>query len=75
MGLDPLYMGNEGKMIAVVDGADAEKALSAARGTQNGKNAALIGGVAAGRGVFMRTRLGGTRRVDNLRGEGLPRIC
>jgi hydrogenase expression/formation protein HypE len=75
MGLDPLYMGNEGKMIAAVDGRDADKALRAMRGTQNGKNAVAIGSVAADRGVFMRTRLGGTRRVDVLYGEGLPRIC
>jgi hydrogenase expression/formation protein HypE len=75
MGLDPLYMGNEGKMIAAVDGADADTALAAMRGTQNGKNAAVVGRVAAGRGVFMQTRLGGTRRVDVLFGEGLPRIC
>jgi hydrogenase expression/formation protein HypE len=75
MGLDPLYMGNEGKMIAVIDGRDADKALTAARGAQHGKKAAVIGGVAAGQGVFMRTRLGGTRRVDVLYGEGLPRIC
>jgi hydrogenase expression/formation protein HypE len=75
MGLDPLYMGNEGKMIVAVDGRDADKALRAMRGAQNGKNAAAIGKIAAGRGVFMQTRLGGTRRVDVLYGEGLPRIC
>jgi hydrogenase expression/formation protein HypE len=75
MGLDPLYMGNEGKMIAVVDGRDAAKALKAMRETQNGKNAAAVGRIAAGSGVSMQTRLGGTRRVDVLYGEGLPRIC
>jgi hydrogenase expression/formation protein HypE len=75
MGLDPLYMGNEGKMIAVVDGRDTDVALAAMRGARNGRNAARIGRVAAGRGVFMQTRLGGTRRVDVLYGEGLPRIC
>ncbi|MDR2354867.1 MAG: hydrogenase expression/formation protein HypE [Clostridiales Family XIII bacterium] len=75
MGLDPLYMGNEGKMIAVLDGADAAKALAAVRDTPGGEKAAVIGNVFAGRGVFMRTRLGGTRRVDVLYGEGLPRIC
>jgi hydrogenase expression/formation protein HypE len=76
MGLDPLYMGNEGKMIAVVDGRDADKALAAMRGAKNGKNAAVIGCVAAaGAGVSLKTRLGGTRRVDVLYGEGLPRIC
>jgi hydrogenase expression/formation protein HypE len=75
MGLDPLYMGNEGKMIAVIDGRDADKALAAARMAQNGKNAAIIGRVVTGLGVSMQTRLGGTRRVDVLYGEGLPRIC
>ncbi|MDR1247388.1 MAG: hydrogenase expression/formation protein HypE [Clostridiales Family XIII bacterium] len=75
MGLDPLYMGNEGKMIAVIDGRDETKAIKAARKTQNGKNAVLIGQVATGNGVSMQTRLGGTRRVDVLYGEGLPRIC
>jgi hydrogenase expression/formation protein HypE len=75
MGLDPLYMGNEGKMIAVIDGRDAGLALAAARAAGNGKNAALIGEVAPGSGVSVRTRLGGTRRIDVLYGEGLPRIC
>jgi hydrogenase expression/formation protein HypE len=75
MGLDPLHMGNEGKMIAAVDGADAGKALAAVRGTPGGEKAAVIGSVTEGRGVFIKTRLGGTRRVDVLFGEGLPRIC
>ncbi|MDR3295109.1 MAG: hydrogenase expression/formation protein HypE [Clostridiales Family XIII bacterium] len=75
MGLDPLYMGNEGKMVAVVDGADAEKALAAMRAAPHGRNAAVIGRAGEGRGVLMKTRLGGTRRVDVLYGEGLPRIC
>jgi hydrogenase expression/formation protein HypE len=78
MGLDPLYMGNEGKMIAVIDGKDAAKALAAMRSAPNGANAAAIGRVAdsAGdAGVTVKTRLGGTRRVGALIGEGLPRIC
>jgi hydrogenase expression/formation protein HypE len=88
MGLDPIYMGNEGKMIAVVDGAGAEKALAAVRRTELGRDARIIGRVAAAAppaatatasapatGVVMKTRIGGTRRVPVLQGEGLPRIC
>ncbi len=75
LGLDPLYMGNEGKMIAVVPEADAEKALAAMRATENGKNAAIIGQISEGSGTYIRTRLGATRRFDVLYGEGLPRIC
>lgn len=75
LGLDPLYMGNEGKMIAVVSGEDAERALSVMRSTEHGRNAAVIGAVEAGSGTYIRTRLGATRRFDVLYGEGLPRIC
>lgn len=75
LGLDPLYMGNEGKMIAVVSGEDAEMALSVMRSTEHGRNAAVIGAVEAGSGTYIRTRLGATRRFDVLYGEGLPRIC
>lgn len=75
LGLDPLYMGNEGKMIAVVSGEDAEMALSVMRSTEHGRNAAVIGAVEAGNGTYLRTRLGATRRFDVLYGEGLPRIC
>lgn len=75
LGLDPLFMGNEGKMIAVVSGSDAEKALEAMHSAPYGKNAAIIGTVGAGKGVSVLTRLGGKRVVDVLYGEGLPRIC
>ncbi len=75
LGLDPLYMGNEGKMLAVVDGNDAEKALEVMRGTELGKDAVILGYVGEGSGVTMKTRLGGKRVVDMLYGEGLPRIC
>jgi hydrogenase expression/formation protein HypE len=76
MGLDPLYMGNEGKMIAIVRGEDAERALAAMRRTEHGKNARIIGSVKEGApGLTVKTRIGGTRRLAALRGEGLPRIC
>ena len=75
LGLDPLYMGNEGKMIAIVDEKDAEKALQLIRQTPYGGDAAIIGKAVSGKGVSLITHLGGRRTVDVLYGEGLPRIC
>ncbi len=75
LGLDPLYMGNEGKMIVVVPEEEADRALSLMRSTKEGKNAVRIGKVDEGEGVQMLTRIGGRRRIDALYGEGLPRIC
>lgn len=75
LGLDPLYMGNEGKMLAVVKGDDADKALAALKKTELGQDAVILGEVTQGSGVTMETRLGGKRVVDMLYGEGLPRIC
>lgn len=77
LGLDPLYMANEGKVLVVLPREEAEKALDAMRRHPLGRNAALIGEVLAdnpGR-VTLRTRIGGHRIVDMLRGEPLPRIC
>lgn len=75
LGLEPFYMGNEGKMIAVVAPEDAERGLALMRETENGKNAAIIGQFSQGKGVTVRTSLGSTRVLDVLYGEGLPRIC
>lgn len=77
LGLDPLYMGNEGKLVAVVEREDAEKALQAMRSAQYGANAAQIGSVISGQTgtVLVKTEIGGTRIVTELYGEGLPRIC
>lgn len=75
LGLDPLYMANEGKMIAVVAADDSEKALALMKQNEEGKDAAIIARVVRGKGVTMKTRLGGSRVVDVLYGEGLPRIC
>lgn len=75
MGLDPLYMGNEGKMILAVSAADADKALKIIKNTKVGKEARVIGYVKEGAGVFSKTKIGGTRKIDLLYGEGLPRIC
>jgi hydrogenase expression/formation protein HypE len=75
LGLEPFYMANEGKLIAVVAAEDANRALELMRQTQNGKNAAIIGAFSHGEGVSVRTSLGSTRVLDVLYGEGLPRIC
>ncbi len=77
LGLDPLYMGNEGKMAAVVAAEDAELALSCMQKSPYGGNAALIGSITHredGR-VLLHTPVGGIRVVSELIGEGLPRIC
>ena len=75
LGLDPLYMGNEGKFIAVIAEEDAKKAADILKTLQYGENACIIGSFYEGRGVSMVTRLGGKRRIGPLYGEGLPRIC
>ena len=77
LGLDPVYMGNEGKMICVVNGKDADKALSIIKTSEYGDNAAIIGEVkkADNNGVILHTAIGGERLIGPLYGEGLPRIC
>lgn len=77
LGLDPMYMGNEGKLVAVVSHKDADKALELIRESRYGENAAIIGRVTSGeKGMLvMNTLIGGKRVMDVLEGEGLPRIC
>ena len=77
LGLDPLYVANEGKLIAIVPPDDAEAALAAMRKHSLGKDAAIIGEVVSDHPgfVIMKTRVGGMRVVDMLSGEQLPRIC
>jgi len=77
LGLDPLYVANEGKLIAVVPAEDAEDVLTAMRTQPLGKNAALIGEVVADYAglVILRSFVGGERVVTMLAGEQLPRIC
>jgi hydrogenase expression/formation protein HypE len=77
LGLDPLYVANEGKLVAVCPADRAERLLAAMRGHPLGRNAALIGEVVDDphRFVQMQTALGGWRIVDWLAGEQLPRIC
>ena len=75
LGLDPLTMGNEGKMLVAVPCNEAEKALAVLQSTKYGKDAVVAGEVTEGAGVFLLTALGSYRKVLPLRGEGLPRIC
>ena len=77
MGLDPLYMGNEGKMVAVVAEEDSKKALELIKNSKYGENACEIGRVTSeDKGIlYVETSIGGKRIMDVLQGEGLPRIC
>jgi hydrogenase expression/formation protein HypE len=77
LGLDPLYVANEGKLLAFVAPHRADDAVAALRNTPLGRHAARIGTVTEehpGR-VFQRSRIGGLRVVEMLSGEQLPRIC
>jgi len=77
LGLDPLYIANEGKLIATVGSDDADKLLAVMQNNKYGVDACIIGEVTAkypGK-VIMQTSIGGTRIVDMLTGEQLPRIC
>jgi hydrogenase expression/formation protein HypE len=77
LGLDPLYVANEGKLIAIVAPEGAEEILKAMRGHSLGRDAQVIGVVTESNTglVTMRTALGTTRIVDMLAGDQLPRIC
>ena len=77
LGLSPLYMGNEGKLVCIVAKEAAEEALQAMKSSRYGKDAAIIGEVRSEKpgALFAETEIGGRRELDVLQGEGLPRIC
>ena len=77
LGLDPLYVANEGKLIAIVDPRRADEVIEAMRRHPLGSEARIIGTVTEAHPglVTMRTTLGTTRIVDMLAGDQLPRIC
>ena len=77
LGLDPLYVANEGKLIAIVDPDEAERVVNVMRTNPLGKDARIIGRVTESDAgwVSIRTALGSTRVVDMLAGDQLPRIC
>ena len=77
LGFDPIYVANEGKLLAFAASDHAEKILEVMRKNELGRDACIIGEVTdehSGK-VFMQTRVRGTRIVDMLAGEQLPRIC
>ena len=77
LGLDPLYLANEGTLVLFVPASEAQAALAAMRAIPAGMGAAIIGRAVSGHSgmVTMRTLFGGSRIVDMLVGEQLPRIC
>ncbi len=77
MGLDPLYLANEGKCLALVAADQAENALRIMQSTTVGREAAIIGSLKDGKAgrVVLRTAIGGSRIITPLHGEPLPRIC
>jgi hydrogenase expression/formation protein HypE len=77
LGLDPLYVASEGKLLAFVSASEVGQVLAAMRNHPSGRDASLIGEVVSDHPglVVMRTRIGGSRIVDMLSGEQLPRIC
>ncbi|MFZ1082631.1 MAG: hydrogenase expression/formation protein HypE [Candidatus Kryptoniota bacterium] len=77
LGLDPLYIANEGKLLAFVSSEDTEKVLEVMRKNSLGKESVVIGEVVDQHHgmVVMKSKIGGTRIVDMLTGEQLPRIC
>jgi hydrogenase expression/formation protein HypE len=77
LGLDPMYVANEGKIVAIVPAGDVERVLAALRALPRGRDAAVIGEVVAGHAgmVTVRSPIGGERVLPMLAGEQLPRIC
>jgi len=78
LGLDPLYIANEGKMIIFVDPADADKVLETMKKNKYGRQSSIIGEVTKEiqhSSVFYKTKIGTTRILDKFYSEQLPRIC
>lgn len=77
LGLEPLYLANEGKCLAVVDGNEADNIVNLMKQTHEGKDAVIIGRLVDGKAgrVLINTPIGGSRVVTPLHGEPLPRIC
>ncbi|MDA8105219.1 MAG: hydrogenase expression/formation protein HypE [Nitrospiraceae bacterium] len=77
LGLDPLYIANEGILVAIVDAADATALAGAMKETGAGAESVVIGEVAEspGKTVLLKTAVGGIRIIDMLSGDQLPRIC
>jgi hydrogenase expression/formation protein HypE len=77
LGIDPLFVANEGKLVAFVEPGDADAVLRAMQATEEGRDAVLIGRAVSNHPgmVVMKTEVGGTRIIDMPFNEQLPRIC
>ena len=77
LGLDPLYIANEGKLLVIIPESESEAVLSTMRKHPEGKNSTIIGRVTGDHPgiVRMTTTIGSSRIIDMLTGEQLPRIC
>jgi hydrogenase expression/formation protein HypE len=77
LGLDPLFVANEGALIAIVASDAADSIVAAMKSHEDGRHAAIIGEIAGSpaKTVLLETNIGGSRMIDMLQGEQLPRIC
>ena len=75
LGINPLDVANEGKVIMGVAAEDAEEILAAIRRSKYGKDAAIIGYVVEGKSVIMETTIGGERFIEPPIGDPVPRVC
>jgi hydrogenase expression/formation protein HypE len=75
LGIDPLEVANEGKIVMAVAPGDAGAVLSALRTHKYGKEAAIVGEVVEGDRVIMRTSIGGERFIEPPLGDPVPRVC
>lgn len=75
LGIDPLEVANEGKVVMGVPAADADAILTALRTHRYGKDAAIVGRVVSGAHVIMETAIGGERFIEPPMGDPVPRVC
>jgi hydrogenase expression/formation protein HypE len=75
LGIDPLEVANEGKVVMGVPAADADAVLAALRAHRYGKDAAVVGRVTAGSRVILKTAIGGERFIEPPMGDPVPRVC
>lgn len=75
LGIDPLEVANEGKVVMGVPASEAESILKILKGHKYGRDAAIIGTVTKGRGVIMETKAGGERFIEPPMGDPVPRVC
>jgi hydrogenase expression/formation protein HypE len=75
LGIDPLEVANEGKVVMGVPASDAEKILAALRSHPYGKEATIVGRVEKGAHVIMETAIGGERFIEPPMGDPVPRVC